>query len=247
MKKTMRLIIVMMFALVVLGACFFIPSRRIKDGQAGTLFSETKALDRYTKIDFEGGGNIVLIQGDSHSLKIEASQSVLEKIVVKQDGETLQVGFTGKLWQLSTIDELTFIFTFESLSEFDLEGGATIQAEGLTSDALELDFEGGFSADLGLLDLQTLNVSIEGGGKFSAKGQVNTQNIKIAGAGTYQMAEVESQDVTIKIEGAGNAEVWAKNTLNMNLEGAYSLDYWGDPQITQKITGVGTIKAHGKK
>nr|HPL82330.1 DUF2807 domain-containing protein [Anaerolineaceae bacterium] len=69
----------------------------------------------------------------------------------------------------------------------------------------------------------------------------------IAGAGTYQMAEVESQDVTIKIEGAGNAEVWAKNTLNMNLEGAYSLDYWGDPQITQKITGVGTIKAHGKK
>jgi len=247
MEKTLRLIILIILALVVLGACCVFPSRKIRGGKSGTLFSETKTLDRYSKIDFEGGGKIVLVQGNSHSLKIEASQAVLRKIAVKQDGETLYVGFTGNVWQMSATDELIFTFTFENLSEFDLAGGANIQADSLSADSLELDFDGGFSVDLASLDINTLDVNIEGGGMFSADGKVNTQIVRIAGAGTYQMAEVESQDVSIKIEGAGNAEVWAKNTLNLELEGAYSVDYWGNPQITQKVTGVGSIKAHGEK
>lgn len=247
MKKKLRLIAVIMVSLVILSACFFMPGRKISGGQEGTLFSETKALDPYTKIDFEGSGKIVLVQGDSHSLKIDASPSVLEKIAVKQDGETLLVGFTDNVWQLSAITETVFTFTFVELSAFEMAGGTTIQAEELSSDSLDLHFEGGFKADLGLLDINALNVSIEGGGKISAKGQVDTQNVHVAGAGSYQMADLESNDVNIKIEGAGTAEIWAKNTLNLELEGAYSLDYWGDPQITQELSGVGTVKARGNK
>ncbi len=247
MKKGMRFIVVLALALMMVSACCVFPSRKISDGQRGELFSETKSLDRYSKIEFEGGGKIVLVQGNSHSLKIEANRSVLKKISVKQEGETLYVGFTESVWRLSPIGEIIFTFTFESLSTFDMEGGTEIQAESLSADTLNLDFEGGFTADLGSLDLKTLNVSMEGGGKFSAEGKVDTQNVKIAGAGSYQMADVESQDVNIKIEGAGNAEIWAKSTLDMELDGAYSVDYWGDPQITQKVTGVGTIKAHGTK
>ena len=247
MGKTFRLIILITLALIVLAGCYVVPSRKIRGGQSGTLFSETKTLDRYTKIDFEGGGKIVLVQGNSHSLRIEASQAVLRKIAVKQDGETLHVGFTGRLWGVSATDELIFTFTFENLSEFVMAGGAKIQADALSGGKLELNLDGGFSVDLASLDINILDVSIKGGGMISADGKVNTQNVKIAGAGTYQMAEVESQDVSIKIEGAGNAEVWAKNMLNLELEGAYSVDYWGDPQITQNVTGVGTIKPHGEK
>jgi len=247
MEKTLRWIVLILLAVSMLSACCVFPSRKLRGGQSGTLFSETKTLDRYTKIDFEGAGKIILVQGDSHSLKIEASQAMLRKITVKQEDETLYVGFDGRLWQMSPTDDLIFTFTFENLSEFVMAGGANIQVDALSADKLVFDLDGGFSVDLASLDIKTLDVSIEGGGMFSADGKVNTQNVHIAGAGTYQMAEVESQDVNLKIEGAGNAEVWAKNTLNMDLAGAYSVDYWGDPQVTQEVSGVGSIKAHGDK
>lgn len=247
MKRTLRLLMVMVLLMTALSSCYIYPRRTFIGGESGTLFNEIKTLDRYSKIDFEGLGKIILVQGDTHSLKIDASRSVLRKISVKQDGETLRVGLTGRIWRLPANEDLVFTFTFENLSEFVLEGGANIQTDALSADRLELDLQGGFTVDLASLDIDTLDVDIQGGGTFSADGKVTTQNVKIAGAGTYHMEKVESQDVSLRIEGAGTADIWAKNTLNLELEGAYTVDYWGNPQLTQNVSGVGTIKPHGEK
>jgi hypothetical protein len=45
----------------------------------------------------------------------------------------------------------------------------------------------------------------------------------------------------------GSASVWVKENLAVNLSGVGSVEYYGEPQVTEKKTGLGSLKSLGKK
>lgn len=88
-----------------------------------------------------------------------------------------------------------------------------------------------------------LTIIIEGQGNVSGTGQVEKLNAKIEGVGNLLLSNLQAKDVSVEIDGTGNAEVNVTNTLAVIIDGVGDVIYSGKPKIIeQSIDGVGTVR-----
>ena len=252
MKNRFRLIAFLSVLLLVTMACG--TSRRAvttvpQTGEENQelLVSETRQMDVFTKIDMKGGAAINLVQGNEHSIKVESTRRVADQLVTEVKDGVLVINYRDKklfdLW----LDKLTLTITFKDLSEFKLDGGAELKADGLDLENLKFEINGGVSVKLNNLVLNTLNMTMAGGGDIRASGEAQNLTIDVSGGTNFEAGDLKVANVDMKVDGAASVVVWATDTLNLDLAGAYNVSYWGSPEITQSIGGIGQVKALGNK
>jgi hypothetical protein len=49
----------------------------------------------------------------------------------------------------------------------------------------------------------------------------------------------------VNVSGAARSYVRAQKTLDVSVSGAGSVEYFGDPKVTQDIRGIGSIQRRG--
>jgi hypothetical protein len=70
--------------------------------------------------------------------------------------------------------------------------------------------------------------------------------INLSGSSGFDGGDLEIQDLTITCNGGGNAMVWVEDSLDVNLSGGSTLEYYGDPDILrQDLSGGSNLKALG--
>jgi hypothetical protein len=63
----------------------------------------------------------------------------------------------------------------------------------------------------------------------------------IAGSGNYRGGELKSKSAAITIAGSGNATLAVSDDLDVKILGDGSIQYIGDPRVTQSVLGSGSI------
>lgn len=252
MKNRYRLIAFLSVLMLTTMACSITrntptPIPQTGEDEQKTMMSETRQLDVFTKIDMEGGATVNLVQGSEHSIKIEGTRRVVDRLITEAKGGVLKISFRDRQLFDFWNETPTLTITFTTLSDFKLDGGADLRADDLELDDLNLTINGGASVKLNDLRVNTLNITLAGGADIRLTGNAQTQTVKVSGGGNYQAEDLKSTNVNVKIDGAANVVVWAVETLKLDLTGAYSVSYWGSPEITQSIAGIGEIKALGEK
>ncbi|MBK9055838.1 MAG: DUF2807 domain-containing protein [Chloroflexi bacterium] len=121
----------------------------------------------------------------------------------------------------TNITDLTYHVTVATLDNLELSGAGDVEM-------LHLDGE-------------SWSVNLSGAGNITVSGQVDTQTIVISGAGSYNAEDLSSQNASVEHSGAGMAVVQVSDTLDVNISGLGSVEYIGDPAVTQEITGLGTV------
>ena len=96
------------------------------------------------------------------------------------------------------------------------------------------------------LTLKNISIKLNGAEKVTMSGTVEKQEIEINGAGYYEASDFTSKDCIVILNGAGGAAVKVSGTLNASISGAGSIKYIGNPEITQKINGIGKIEKIGE-
>ena len=248
------LILCLVAAAVVLSACSITITRnpdadiRITRG-SGTLSSETRPVNGFDAVKIDGFGKLIITQGDTESLKIEAEDNILPHITSQVKGSTLYLGMDNNRWQSSFFptESITFYLTVKDLRSIDLSGAAEIQIDSLETNDLELNVSGAGNVEIKTLTAQTLDVAYSGAGKCSLGGEVNKQNVRVSGLGNYSARDLRSQAASIKLSGAGTVEIWAEESLDINVSGAGNVEYWGTPRVSQDISGIGNIKSRGSQ
>ncbi len=92
-----------------------------------------------------------------------------------------------------------------------------------------------------------LSVNMAGAGSVSVSGVAVEEAVSIDGAGNYRAGNLQSTNTLIEINGLGTGVVWAIETLIVNITGASSVSYYGSPELTQQITGLGNVQRLGDK
>lgn len=252
MKTNFRLIAFLSAILLVTMACSITrltpttpPLTNEKD--QNVLVSEIRQLDAFTRIDMDGGAKVILVQGSEHSITVEGSRRVVDQVITKVNDGVLEINFRDRMLFENWGENLTLTITFTNLSDFRLDGGVELIADGLNLENLNITINGGASVKMNDLLLNTLGMTLLGGGDIQVSGIAETQNVKVSGGTSYKAEDLQSANVSVEIIGAANVVVWATEALNLDLAGAYSVSYWGSPEITQSVTGLGEIKALGEK
>lgn len=215
----------------------------------GEVISETRDVSGFNQVRLNGAGRLIITQGSSESLEIQAEDNIINELTSEVSDNTLILGLEERPWRKQLIPTKVIIYnlTVTDLSDITFNGAGDLEVSALETTSLNVVINGAGQIKIEDLMANDVSVSIAGTGSITISGQVATQTVSIEGAGNYQAGDLQTRSTEIKIAGLGNGTVWAVETLDVTIDGGGSVNYYGSPNVTQEINGVGNINNRGEK
>lgn len=231
----------MLLALITFAAC-----EGESSGTRNLTFSVTERQEQITEsfnqIELEGNFEVYLFNGDTHKIVLEGDDELLDWVVLKVENNVLKVSYLkDKVIRKgqSVILEITVqdLQRFSAASALKLITPNVFRFEDLT-----FDIAGAVSMELNL-DGGLLEASLAGASSVKAQGNVEQLIIDMPGAGKLDAFELSARKVKLTLAGAGKAEVFASEALQVDIAGACSVLYKGDPEkVYSNVSGIGRVR-----
>jgi hypothetical protein len=188
---------------------------------SGTLRTETRDVSGFTAVDLTGVGDVLIEQGGTESLSIQAEDNLLPDLTSEVSDGTLHLGTRdGK--NIAPTRAITYRVSVKNLSGLRLTGSGSETATGINASSIAID--------------------LTGSGNITTKGTADAQTINISGSGTYSAGSLATKSSDAQISGSGDATLSVSDTLNVDISGSGSISYTGDPKVTQDISGSGKLR-----
>lgn len=192
----------------------------------------------FKRIDFEGAYNIELTQGDATSLTMNTTEELHDKVRIWVSDSVLNVKTNVK--NISS-DEIKIFITFSQLENIYVKGGAFLKTTGFVDlNDLDIRIEGGASVDMHVT-AKKINARAEGAVNMEFQGVVDEFRAISEGAGNIDADELQAKFVDCRVSGVGNASVYATEELNAKVEGLGKISYRGNPTLYKKVDGIGVV------
>ncbi|MCX6243888.1 MAG: DUF2807 domain-containing protein [Bacteroidetes bacterium] len=207
---------------------------------SGNVIRQERKVSSFDAIDVGGAFDVILTQGTTQSVFLEADDNLLELIRTEVRGNTLMID-TKK--PISHPKCLKIFITFTDLKKIDVSGAVDVESQGKLT-MPELSFSGSGASNTSLdLEVQKLNIDCSGGNKLRLSGSAKDVDVDVSGAVDLFAFDLPADNYSISISGAGKAEITVNKSLNVDISGAASVRYKGNPERNfQDISGSGSVK-----
>jgi len=185
----------------------------------GEIKTEERTISDFSKVLVKGGYEIKWSIGKP-ALKLSADENLLPLIKTVVSGHTLQIDSKE---DLAPTKSVTIILSSASLSDMRLSGGKSFKASQISGHELKIESSGAWD--------------------ISVDGSVTNLEVNLTGASKLNAKSLQTQNATLSLIGASEADVTVTDSLKASVTGAGSLTYSGNPKSVEKnITGAGTIQ-----
>ncbi len=186
---------------------------------SGKEKTEKRSLPSFNAIETEGAFLVNVVCGEKQTVTIRGDDNILPYIKTSVQNDRLVVTSTESI---CTKRELAVDITMENLKELQILGSDT--------------------ASVAKIDNKQFVLKIEGSGDVKLAGKTDKCIVTISGSGELEAKNLLAKRVDISIEGSGDADVHASDTLNVSISGAGDVNYWGNPKnVSQDIEGAGDV------
>jgi hypothetical protein len=227
---------------------------------AGPVIDKTYDYQDFTGVEISNSFEYDVRQSDTYSIVISTHENVVPHLDVFKSGDTLVVRlqpgrFTHNNSKVAiTLPELKKLSVsgaskgtasdFKSSSNFDLKvTGASQLDMDLETGPAHLDITGA-SKLKGSLKAQETRLVVSGASRCELNGAAGLTDIEISGASKVNLPDFQMQDTNIEASGASQATINTSGTLNVNLSGASSLYYLGNPTLHEThISGASKLNS----
>lgn len=247
MQRTMTsriLIPIFVIFAVLFGACSFNVDLDMDRG-SGDVVTETRDVRNFDRVELSGIGDVTIYQDDEESLEIEAEDNVISHIITEVEDGTLKISFDRRA--VVPTKTIRFTVTMREVRGLETLGVSDIRADDIVTDELFLGISGTGNINIRDLQAERLQSTISGAGNLDVEGKVIDQKVNLTGAGSYNGEDLESKTAEIDITGLGKVTAWVADSLDVTISGTGGVDYYGSPQVSQQISGLGRLKHIGDK
>jgi hypothetical protein len=213
---------------------------------SGNVVTEEREVSGFDGVALSGVGRVIITQGDGESLTIETDDNLMRHIESNVRNGTLELGLARNTIPIPT-QSIIFRVSVDDLTGLTSSGAGLFEIEELEADRLSVTLSGAGDIGIDSLSATDLAVTISGAGNVDLAGQVETQEVDMSGFGNYSAPDLESGAASVRISAAGNAVVWALDTLDVEISGAGNVEYYGSPSVTEDISGAGKVTSRGDK
>ena len=219
MRTLIRLVMIALAA-VLLAGC----GVTIVNG-SGKVITESRKVSNFSAVSFSGLGDITISQGSTESLTVEAEDNVMPLIKTEVTNGTCIIRFDTQDWRemVRPTKPIRFNLTLKNLTALDFSGAGNILAASLKTGRLTLEVSGVGNVKLERLEATELATTMTGAANVDIAGQVTKQEVEMSGAGQYSAGNLNSQTAKITVTGVGGATLWARDSLDVTLNGAGSV------------------------
>ncbi len=206
----------------------------------GNVQEETREAAPFDKIEVQGNFDIFIKPGNYSAITINADENLLPHIESYVRGGELHVKTAERI---SHFKKLELYITMQEFNGADLSGACELEGKGqLRGKDVEMDFAGAVEATLELI-CDKLDVDMSGACELTINGEGRRAKFEISGAGQVNAREFTTENCQVEISGAGEANVFATNKLNVDVSGAAEVRYGGNPgEVKQDVSGAATVK-----
>lgn len=210
---------------------------------------EVRRVERFDKVRFRGPGILKIAQGEKESLTIHAPAYVMRNVESRVDDGTLYLGYVSpKVVSLKVHREvISYQLSMKDLRKLSLVGAGRVSIPDLDNDSVTLKLSGSGQIVVEHLTADRLDAEISGAGMVKVSGDVETQFLRISGAGWYQADRLISDFAQIRVSGTGVANVMVNDDLNVVISGLGKVTYSGYPEIFKQISGLGQLTRRRRK
>lgn len=206
----------------------------------GNVSREERKVSSFDGIEVSGAFDVELTQGSAQSVVVEADENLMKAIRTDVESGTLIIEEKRPIQHSS---KLMVHITVTDLKKIDLSGAVDVNTVG-TLKLSELDISASGATDSKFnLDVQKLLVSSSGGSKIKFQGNAVDAKIDVSGAVDLFAYEMPTDNFDLSISGAGKAQINVKKELSVDISGAGSVRYKGNPtKISEDVSGAGSVK-----
>jgi len=241
--KTKKLVLILVVTLLTLsttacGVNFYLPQTVKGNGQ---VVEESRAVESFERLDFQGIGNIFVSYGEKESLTIEAEENLLPYLETFARGDTLVIKVENGR-NINPTAPVDFYLTVTSLESVNVSGLGNVELPEIEIDRFTIGISGAGDIEIEAMYADSFKAEMSGLGNLEINGgEVVSQDVRISGSGKYDARRMDSQDANIEISGLGSATVSASEYLDVSISGAGDVEYYGDPEVDKSISGLGDI------
>jgi hypothetical protein len=229
------------------------------------------AITSVQELSASGGVTLEITQGNSESLRVEATADVMRRVKVDLTNHRLTVkvknengGLFG--WLGDSNDKVKFILQVKHLSEVDLSGAVQLEMASLQSEklvvkmsgaaqahfsdlkvnALVFESSGAATVEIEKLNSQTVAVNLSGASNFKVNksGAARMLKVDLSGACNYHSKSLIVSNADVHASGASHIEIFATETIKAEASGASHIDYYGSAKVTSNSSGASHINGH---
>lgn len=217
---------------------------------AGETITEQRQLPYFEEIHVNDNVNLIIYQGESIDVKIQAGKNLINSITTEVTDSTLVISNTMKCnWVRDFNNELNVYISSAFLKSIRYESSGDINTEGnVKFDEFEINVWGGsgtFNLDL---DCKSLNLKQHYGTvDFHVKGKSGITSIFSNSYGPFYCDELDSDIVFIRNSGTNNCYVHVNHVLGADISSVGNIYYSGSPyMVSSSITGTGKLIKTGE-
>jgi hypothetical protein len=251
MKTKIKILLIAAF----LAGCNSLIAQQSVKSSNDSLVTMEPAVSNFNALKVEGPVDIVIVQGQTESLKLIVAAEVKDRVLAEVDGHTLHIrnkhdnwsqgekSWYGdkSVWQKKHY-RITAYVTANALKSISVSGSGTAKfVEGIKAEYLDLRLRGSGTME-GKIDTRSLVTTISGSGNIKLSGNANTSRLKVSGSGVFAAPELITSTSNVHVSGSGDAKINANDSITAGISGSGSVKYTGTAKnIMSTTSGSGSI------
>lgn len=214
---------------------------------SGTITTQTRPIGDFNRLVFASEGQVVLTQGDTPGLEIEADDNLQDYIEVETEGPTLTIRTRANV-DIQPSQSIVFRIGTPNLETAVMSGVGSASMQEWKAPDIAITVSGTVDMDVADLQATSLEVELTGVGNLRLSGSVEDQTVVLSGTGSYMAGDLAAKTADVTVSGVGAATVWATDQLRTDLSGTGSVSYYGSPTLSGGTpSGTGSVTALGSK
>ena len=212
--------------LFILIICLYIPSIIGQVTGKGEIVKQERQVGPFDEIDISGGQEVILMNGDGHSVVIETNSNLLDHIDVVLKNTRLSFQYN----KIKRYDEMTFYVTAPVFKKIMASGASEINTpEMIKGDTLSIVASGASDVKL-KLNYTDVSTKATGASEVKLEGKAISHMIEASGASEVKAKYFETENTIANASGASEVFVNSNESLTYSLSGASEVKYLNTPE-----------------
>jgi hypothetical protein len=216
---------------------------------SGKVVSQTREVSAFTAIAIPYPAEVVIQQGTSESVKLEAEDNLISQLITETSDGTLLIKNKVSSWneRVNPTKPVRITITVKDLRELNFSSAGSIRIEKLETDSLSVHLSGAGSLTVEQLKAHSFDCRLSGAGSIIASGVADKLTLDLSGVGSFNGAELSGASADVHLSGVGSATVHPTENLTARVSGLGSVRYYGNPKVDEHVSGLGSVNKIGEE
>ncbi len=211
---------------------------------SGNLATRERNISGIRSVSVSAGMNLYIEQSGYESLRIEAEDNVIPKILTEVKNGHLEIKYKPWIFGFGGINVTSPVNIYLTIADIDAikaSSGSYLESGMISTESLKLSLASGASGEVEI-QVSKLIVDLSSGSNLKIGGTAQTQEADLSSGVKYDAYGLKSTQAKLDVSSGAVADINVSERLDVDISSGATVRYIGTPKIISDISSGGNLK-----